>query len=147
MGSWITERWQAWRDRRFLKRHGCETWQQYHKQYDPDYNIRADRIRDYYHGYSYIHCFRSYEHYAYRLLYDYGPGGYRHGYDDIQEWVLNNCSRKARFDFLRVLELRVIDQGGNAREEWYINEIGGGDLIFAAFKDERDYMMFLLRWA
>jgi hypothetical protein len=31
--------------------------------------------------------------------------------------------------------------------EWHINELGGGDYIFIAFKDEVDFMMFMLKWA
>jgi hypothetical protein len=31
--------------------------------------------------------------------------------------------------------------------EWEFNDLGGGDYIFVAFNNEKDYMMFLLRWA
>jgi hypothetical protein len=31
--------------------------------------------------------------------------------------------------------------------QWEFNDIGGGDYIFAAFKDEQDFVMFALRWA
>jgi hypothetical protein len=30
--------------------------------------------------------------------------------------------------------------------EWEINELGGGDYIFVAFKEQRDYTWFILRW-
>jgi hypothetical protein len=30
--------------------------------------------------------------------------------------------------------------------EWHINELGGGDYIFAAFKDPEDFFIFRLKW-
>jgi hypothetical protein len=31
--------------------------------------------------------------------------------------------------------------------QWEINELGGGDYIFAAFKNEQDFNWFLMRWS
>jgi hypothetical protein len=31
--------------------------------------------------------------------------------------------------------------------EWTINELGGGDHVFIAFKNEQDLIMFALRWS
>ena len=147
MVSWIIKKWRAWQDRRFLNRHGCDSWTEYHRVYDPDYNRMADRIQDFYHGYPYVHCFENYNHYIYQVIADYGPGGRRWGHNEIHEWAEKHSQDKVRFDFLRVFKQGSIDWDGNDEEEWWINEIGGQDLVFAAFKDERDYMMFLLRWA
>lgn len=140
----IQQRWQAWRDRKFLDRHNCDTWEEYHRVYDPDYDPRASRIRDYYHGYPYVYCFENLGHYSYKLIYDYGPGGIRHGFNEIQQQVKNSAKHKVRFDFLRVHKQGA---NGNVEEEWWINEIGGEDFLFVAFKNEQDYLMFMLRWA
>jgi|688.fasta_scaffold1452166_1 hypothetical protein len=141
MIKWFKQQYKAWKDRRFLKRHGCRDWEEYHYCYDPDRNIRCTRVKDYYHGYPYWHVFERSNHYCYKLLYDYGPGGHRCGYHDIIDWCEENAKGKHRTDFLRVIKY---PSTGN---EWEINEFVGGDHIFVAFKEERDYLMFVLRWS
>lgn len=136
----IRQRYQAWQDRRFLKRHYCDSWAQYHRQYDPDISRGSSYIRNWYHGYCYVHCFESYEHYAYRLLYDYGPGGHKNGFDEINEWCAANCQEKWRFDIHEVIDDKYT-------RDWYINGIAGHDLVFFAFKDETDFLHFILRWS
>lgn len=98
----------------------------------------ADRVQDYYCGYPHVHCFTAANHHAYRLLWDYGPGGYRYGYHDMIDWCEENCEQKFRFDHLRVIQ--------NFYGQWEINEIAGGDYVFAAFKSREDLALFLLRW-
>jgi hypothetical protein len=130
-----------WRDRRFLKRHGCDSWDEYNYRHDPDRNIRCSRVRDYYHGYPYWHVFESREHYCYKLLYDHGPAGFRYGYHDMLDWCTAHATGKHRLDFLRVIKFP------STNNEWEMNEIGGGDHIFIAFKNERDFFYFMLKWA
>jgi hypothetical protein len=113
---------------------------------DPDYNIRATKITDYYHGYPYWHVFENRDHYCYKLLYDYGPGGHRYGYHDIVEWCEKNIKHKHRLDFLRVFQQTPIGLDGPGKPEWWINEIGGGDHIFIAFKDPKDLLWFTMKW-
>jgi hypothetical protein len=48
---------------------------------------------------------------------------------------------KFRSDILRVIKCPA------TANEWELNDIGGGDALFYAFKDSRDYTMFLLRWS
>lgn len=126
---------------RFLKKHHCKTWAHYLRVYDPDHNVRASRITDYYHGYKHIHVIEQRDHYAYQCIYDYGPGGFREGWMDLIEWCEKNCKDKFRFDMHRAMKAPA------TAYQWEINELAGGDYIFAAFKDERDYMHFLLRWS
>lgn len=128
------------RETRFLKKHGCETWDEYNRRYDPDILHRATRIRDYYHGYPYVYCVENSNHYAYQLLHDYGPGGYRYGYDEIVDWCKEHIKYKHRTDCHRVF------RAPSTANEWEINEIGGLDYLFFAFQDERDYNWFMLRW-
>ena len=129
----IKEKYAAWKERRFLKKHGCETRKQYERVYDPDYNPRATRIKDYYHGYPYVYCFENHRHQMY-----YWDLGYD-GSIDIVDWCEENCQDKFRFDGLRVIK----DYSG----AWSVNEIGGGDYYFAGFKNAQDFFMFKLRWA
>lgn len=137
----LKEKYRQYKDRCFLKKHGCENWRQYNHRYDPDYNYRANRIVDYYHGYPYVYCFENRDHFAYQLLYDYGPGGVRYGYYDIIEWCEKNLTDKFRMDYHRAIK------APNTAYQWEINELGGGDYIFAAFKNQQDYIWFMLRWS
>jgi hypothetical protein len=61
----VKQKYLDWREKRFLKKHGFKTRSQYERFHDPDYNIRAPRIKDYYHGYPYIHRFDDREHTIY----------------------------------------------------------------------------------
>jgi hypothetical protein len=140
----LKQQWQAWQDRKFLRRHRCDSWAEYHRIYDPDYNCHADRIGNFYHGYPYVYCFENHNHYIYQMIADYGPGGCRYGYHIARDWTEEHSQDKVRFDFHRVFKQ---PEYGTVTEEWWINEIGGQDLVFAAFKNERDYLMFTLRWA
>lgn len=122
-----------WREKLFLKKHGFETRAQYERFYDPDYNIRATRIKDYYHGYHYVYCFDDSDHTVY--FWDFGYDGQY----VINNWCKANLKDKFRMDFLRVWKEHYT-------QEWEINEIGGSDYIFIAFKNEQDMMWFKLRW-
>lgn len=119
-----------WRERRFLRKHGCKNREQYNLKYDPLHNPIATRLVDFYHGYKYIYCFENDKHDKISLL------------TVVTLWCLEeNLSGKWRLDVHRAMKY---PSTGN---EWERNEIGGGDYIFAAFTDERDYMLFLLRWS
>jgi hypothetical protein len=136
----ITSKYRTWQENRFLKKHGCETREQYDYRYDPDRVPRATQIRNYYQGYQHVHCFENRENFVYKIIYDYGPGGYRDGFDEIYEWCEENLSGKWRYDMLRVMKW---PSTGN---QWEINELGGGDHWFFAFQNDEDYFMFKLQW-
>ena len=140
-------KYKKWKEERFLKKHGCDNWKQYYRNTDPDRNIRADRVKDYYHGYDYVYCLDYREHHAYQLLYDYGPGGHRYGYEDIMDWCEANLAYKNRMDILRVFKQTPIGLNGAQESEWWINEIGGGDYVFFACQDPEDFFIFKMRWA
>lgn len=137
----LRNKYKKWKDARFLKKHGCSTWNEYNHRYDPDVFNRASRIKDFYHGYRYVYCFENRAHFAYELLYDYGPGGYRYGYHDIVDWCKKNIKTKHRTDVHRAMK------EPSTAYQWEINELGGGDYLFFAFKDEKDFNWFLLRWS
>jgi hypothetical protein len=131
----IKEKYHAWKERRFLKRHGVETWEQYNRQYDPDINWRATRVNDFYHGYPYVYCFENREHevYYWDLAVD--------GTYVVDNWCKENCKGKFRLDCHRVIKYP------STSNRWEFNDLGGGDYIFAAFKNPKDYTWFVLRWS
>ena len=136
--STVKNKIHSWRERRFLRKHGCRTWDHYHRVYDSDYNARATTLRDFYHGYPYWHVFDNYDHFCYETLADYGPGGVFFGLHRMLAWCKDNTKHKFRIDGLRLFKIQ---------NEWHINEIGGEDMMVFAFKDERDYAWFMLRWS
>lgn len=126
---------------RKLEKSGYKSWDVYRRMRDPDVVYYANRVKDFYQGYKFVHCIENRNHYAYELLYDYGPGGIRYGADDIYDWMDKTARFKSRMDMHRVIRYP------STANEWEFNDMGGGDYIFVAFKDEKDYMLFLLRWS
>lgn len=141
----LIRRIRAWfrkkRAERKLKKSGYNSWAVYRRMRDPDVFYCTDRVKDFYKGYKFVHCIENRNHYAYDLIYDYGPGGIKYGESDIYDWMDKKPRFKSRMDMHRVIRYP------STSNEWTFNDMGGGDYIFVAFKDEKDYMMFLLRWS
>jgi hypothetical protein len=135
----LRARIRKWKAERKLKKSGYSSWEFYRHNNDPDVFIYAEHIDDFYKGYSYIYACQNPSHYAYKLLYDYGPGGYKYGYHEMEEW----CESKIRWNY-RCDTHRVFENQWGKME---LNDIGGSDIIFFAFKHEKDFTHFLLRWA
>ena len=127
------------KSKRKLKRSGYENWRHYKHNNDPDVNKYANHLDDFYYKYPYVYACTNPNHYAYELLYDYGPGGHRYGFHEIEDW----CSDKIRWNYRVDIHRVWQDQWG----KYSLNDIGGGDIIFFAFKREQDFTHFLLRWA
>ena len=115
-----------------LKRMGI-TQAQYDRAYDPDTCFHASRVKDMYPGYPYV----------FELQYDSSYwtelGGWERGLVTMKDWCQENCQDKWRDDFHRVIK--------DYWDEWICNEIGGGDVLFFAFKSEQDWLWFTLRWS
>ena len=135
----IKARIRKWRSERKLKKSGYETWARYKHNRDPDVNKYANHLDDFYYKYPYVYACTNPNHYAYELLYDYGPGGHRYGFHEIEDW----CSDKIRWNYRVDIHRVWQDQWG----KYSLNDIGGGDIIFFAFKREQDFTHFLLRWS
>jgi hypothetical protein len=88
-----------------------------------------------------VHCFSNHNHPVYYLDLGY-DGTYV-----LDQWCLKNLKHKFRMDALRAFSQTPIGPSGAGEPEWWINEIGGGDYLFAAFKDPVDYQWFMLRWS
>lgn len=128
------KKWFAdWKEKRFLKKHGCKTREEYERRYDPDVNYRGDTLEQFYHGYSKVHSFDDHNHFVY--FWDLGcDGSYV-----MNKWCRENCRDKFRMDYLRGFK--------NPYGNWILNGIGDTDFITIAFKDERDFTWFMLKWS
>lgn len=133
----LKERWLAWRERRFLKKHHCVSREQYEHTYDKDVNFYAGRISEYYRGYPFIYAFESSHLTPFDQFGDWLEGLYA-----LRKWCGENCKAKWRADILRVNKRWDIEDDG-----WIMDELGGGDVLFFAFKSEEDMLWFSLRWA
>jgi hypothetical protein len=133
--NWIA----AHRERVFLRKHGCENRAQYNRRYDPGVNYQANFLDDFYPGYQVVWLLESRDHYAYHVLWDHGPGGWRGGYHDIMDWCTQHCAEKFRFDMHR-----MFFDGYSGK--WVLNGIGNGDYYCVAFQSELDAAQCKLRW-
>lgn len=135
----LKQRYKDWQHQRYLKQRGW-TQEAYERQTDPDFNYRASKVTDAYHGYSYILDVQS-----------TGPlnhqfGDWMEGLTVVRDWCKENCKAKFREDIMRVYAQTPIGTDGAGVSEWWINDIGGQDVLFWAFKSEQDCMWFKLKW-
>ena len=115
-----------------LKRMGM-TQTQHDRAYDEGTNFRASRVRDMYPGYPYVFE----KQYSEAFWGQFGE--WEQGLNVMRVWCQANCQGKWRDDFHRVIK----DYWG----DWVCNELGGGDVLFFAFKSEQECMWFTLRWS
>jgi len=132
---WIKYRILEWCWDRILKKSGHHHWESYLRYNDPDFNIRGLTVRDQLFGYPYV-AVVNYKHLEARVDAMWGEvwNGSR-----VEEWCKENCRNKYRWHWERVIQ----DHAG----QYLPNGIGGTDELFFGFKDERDYLMFTLRWS
>jgi len=137
----IRQYYQKWREKRFLKKHGCDNWEQYNYLYDTDIIRKATALKDFYHGYPHVYCFEDRKHdiYFWDLGYD--------GTFVVNKWCKENLTKKFRIDFHRVIKQTGIGSDGSTESEWFINEIGGGDYVFFACEDSEDFLLFRLKFS
>lgn len=137
----LQARIRLWKNKRQLKKLGYTSWWQYRRQTDPDVFFPASKVKDYYRGYQYLHCFENHQHEIYQ--WDLGYDGSK----DIVDWCEKNITGKYRFDCLRCYQQTPVGLQGAEEPEWWINELGSGDYIFFAFKEPVDMFLFKMRWS
>lgn len=142
----LKDRWDFYRHAAYLKKMGW-TEEAYQKQTDPDCNLRADRVSYFYHGYKHVHAFTTTRTSPFT---DYPT--WMDAYKAIETWCKDNCQDKVRNDILRAHKQTGLKQVDDSVEwieepEWFFDEMGGGDVLFFAFKSSKDYTLFCLRWA
>jgi hypothetical protein len=132
----LKSRYKAYKEKRFLENHGCKTWEEYEYRFDPRVSVMARWAHTYYHGYPHVVPLDS------QGLRDYGMLGvlpYHDLAEQMVEWCNKNCKGKWRNDWHR---------GHWDHNGYYeFNGISGGDVVFFAFVEDQDYMMFKLRWS
>lgn len=131
----LKERWKGYKERNFLEAHGCKTWREYERSYDNDVGYLARYAHTFYHGYPYVFPLEP------EGLRDYGLQGvcsYHDQVENMMAWCEKNCQGKWRNDWHR----GFWDHQGN----FEFNGIGGGDIMFFAFKDSKDFVGFRLVW-
>lgn len=130
----LKSRWDFYRHAAYSKKHGI-TEDEYQWQNDPDRNVRATRIKDYYHGYPYQVIFTTSRGDPWTRY-----GTWLEGLSSIKDWCKETCDDKWRCDIHRVIKCPA------TANQWEMNEIGGGDALFFAFKSEHDCFLFKLKW-
>ena len=127
----LKERWKGYKEKRFLENYGCKTWREYERKYDPDVGFRARWAHTFYHGYPHVLPIEPIGVALYGLK-------YHDLIEQMMEWCEQNCQGKWRNDWHR----GFWDHHGN----YELNSIGGGDMMFFAFKEDADYIWFNLTW-
>ena len=138
----IKEKFLEWRERLFLKRHHCKNRKEYERNYDPDVNKYAHTVEDFYQGYTYCKIFHSPGDYPWSQFTHWSEG-----LKEVADWCADNLSGKSRCDIHRVIRQNGLGLDGSIEDKWYFNDVGGTDILFFAFKEEKDYVLFVLRWA
>jgi hypothetical protein len=133
--AWVRKK----RAEKKLKKSGYDNWRHYKHNRDEDVYKYADYVEHFYKGYPYVYAIKDYKHYAFKFICDYGPGGQVFGYDRITQW----CEEKIRWNYRRDIHRVLETQYGMTQ----FNDIGGSDYIYFAFKNEKDFTHFLLRWS
>ena len=141
----LKARYRKWRSERKLRKSFCSNWKQYRRAYDNKINSGTTSVKDFYYGYNYIVAFDDYNHSMYNFRDEYICGSFVKAPDE-DIWVMDEaaewCDKRFfdwRYDFHRVCK----DFNG----QWFINGIGDRDIVFFAFKHEKDYLHFMLRWS
>ena len=128
MISFFKRKINKWKDHWRFKLSGFSTYDNYILYTDPAICLRANTVDQFYHGYPFI-----------------AIPEYSYPYTAVIEWCTNNCKSQWRNDWHRVDCLFDI-KGRILSVDPQINELGGVDIMFFAFKSLNDYNWFLLRW-
>ncbi len=131
----LLEYFKNWKHRRLLKKRGWSQ-RQYDLHYDPDFNSCANRITDVFCGYPHLIAIYNTEPFTRNY------SNWEEGYRAANAWCSEHCTGKWRESIHRVLW----DKYGYNEPAWVVNEIGGKDIMFFAFKNQEDAIMFTLKW-
>lgn len=138
--SSIKTKWQERQNRLLFKKHNVSSWRAYNLLFDPAYCARANSIRRMFHGYPYIAEIND----SSKLVSPQGRD-WIEGYRYLKTWLEEECRGKARATIERTLREYSPGKDGEPCVDWQLNEFCS-DSAFIAFQDERDYMIFLLKW-
>ena len=131
----LKNRYHGYKEKRFLETHGCKTWREYERRYDSDVGYLARCSQAFYYGYPHVFAL---DPDGYRDLTAFGIHPYFESIEKMTKWCEENCTGKWRNDWHRGF--------WNHHDHFEFNGIGGTDIMFFAFKEERDYIWFTLTW-
>jgi hypothetical protein len=130
MINFIKNKINNWKIKWILKHSGYSSYESYLRYTDPDINLQAATVDNFYHGYPCVAIPK-----------------YSYPYSEVIKWCTSNCKSKWRNDWHRVDVVPVFEQPGRIpKVSPYINELFGIDVMFFAFKSVNDYNWFLLKW-
>lgn len=134
------------KEHRFLKKHGCETREEYNRKYDPDflYTTSTKLLKDVYIGYPYF--FRIEVPIVDTGFYGLWPDMKR--VEELNDWCRVNCKDKWRSDvFGKVCKKNDEWQRVQRIDPEFWQGIESGieeDQVFFAFRSEKDGAKFLM---
>jgi hypothetical protein len=130
-----------WSWDRVLKRSGCASWESYFRKNDPDFNVHAKTVKQQFAGYPYV---AQIPESRVDLVIDPWFGVIRN-VETLYKWCAHNCSKKHRLEWIKVVH--------NQNDDWYIVDslyrhanFAHEAHAFVGFKDERDFLIFTLKW-
>lgn len=99
---------------------------------DPDIFFDARTVKNFYRGYPYVHRLDHIDYFQSKRL----------AVHDLMTWLDINCTDKYRLDYLSIEpeneEFPELDR--------IIQPMYGVEYMFLAFKEEKDYSWFKMRW-
>lgn len=130
---WIKYLYLEWSWDRVLRQY--DSWTHYQFMNDPDWNPSGINIREQLFGYPYIAEIP--EKYI-ELQFDPFWGPFEQ-FTKITNWCDKYCNHKYGPAWKRVIK--------NHEDQYVRNGAGSSDQLYFGFKDERDYIMFVMRWS
>lgn len=135
----IKYRYLEWSWDRVLKRSGCSNWISYFRKNDLDFDIDAKTVKQRFAGYPYVvKISNARVDLCFHPLY-----GVTRSVETLNNWCLQNCSKKYRIEWLKISD--------HLNDDWYIVDSFYVNYTlepyaFIGFKDERDFLIFTLKW-
>lgn len=129
----LKEKYKGENAKRFLYEHGCKTWKEYELKFDTDYSPFPDTLKGRYIGYPFV----------------FGIEDWNDNNESIEkasnilEWLGRACIGKTRYDFEFALKNHITGEWVLETRDTYSYT---RRVLFVAFKDERDAMLFELVW-
>ena len=137
---WIKYKILEWQWDLILFKSHCRTWEEYFLENDRDFNSWASTVETKFIGYPHIASIqyrdlpkRELTIFRNTKIIDHRP---------IDEWLRKNCRGKHRIQTERMISKLNTDITKSEISGTFLGE----DYFFVGFTDERDYIMFVLRW-
>lgn len=126
----LLQKYNAWKEQRFFKKHGVDSWEQYNLKYDKDFKKSAYLIKEMFHGYNTFIIIPNP-----KMVADFfGTTIYA---SDVTDWCKKNCVGKYRVQLMSICKNLVTN------EFYYGSDISSEEMI-VAFKEKDDAVSFIM---